>query len=86
MTKRIKISVQISEATRLRMDSYLRRTGVKKGQLIEQALLHYLQAVDALPAEFVVHPRLVISRQTGEALLRDADVAIPSMPLRKLMQ
>lgn len=67
--KDIQISAPISETTRLLLEKHLRRTGVKKGHLIEQALLHHLQALDELPIEYVVHPRLVVSRQTGEELL-----------------
>jgi hypothetical protein len=59
---------------------------VKKGHLIEQALLHHLQALDALPAEYVIHPRIVVSRRTGERMLRDARSAKPTPALRKLMR
>jgi len=86
MRKETQISAQISEATRELMEKHVRRTGVKKGHLIEQALLHHLQALDELPAEYVVHPRIVVSRKTGEQLLRHADSAEPTPALRDLMR
>jgi hypothetical protein len=86
MGKDTQISAQISQITRDLMERYVRQTGVKKGFLIEQALLHHLQALDELPAEFIIHPRIVVSRKTGDAMLRDAESAEPAPALRDLMR
>ena len=86
MVKETQISAQISETTRKLLEKHVRRTGVKKGHLVEQALLHHLQALDELPAEYVVHPRIVVSRKTGEDLLRRAESAEPTPALRELMR
>jgi hypothetical protein len=83
--KETRISAQISSATRDLMEKYARRTGVKKGHLVEQALLHYLQALEELPSEYLVHPRIVVSRKTGEEMLRQAESAEPTPALRELM-
>jgi hypothetical protein len=80
------ISAPISDATRDRLERYVRRTGVKKGHFLEEALLHHLQALESIPAEFVVHPRVVVSRKTGEEMLRDAQKATPNAALRKLLR
>jgi hypothetical protein len=85
VAKETQISAQISHTTRELMEKHVRRTGIKKGHLVEQALLHHLQALDDLPAEYVVHPRIVVSRKTGEQMLRQAASADPSPALRKLM-
>jgi hypothetical protein len=85
MAKETQISAQISDTTRKLMDKHVRRTGIKKGHLIEQALLHHLQALDELPAEYVVRPRIVVSRKTGEALLA-ATVVDPPPALYELMR
>jgi hypothetical protein len=85
-TKERQISAQISETTRELMERHVRQTGVKKGHLVEQALLHHLQAIDELPAEFIIHPRIVVSRRTGEKLLRQAESAGPTPALRDLMR
>jgi hypothetical protein len=86
MAKETQISAQISETTREIMEKHVRQTGVKKGHLIEQALLHHLQALDELPTEYIVHPRIVVSRKTGEQMLREAESAPPTPALRKLMR
>src|SRR5437879_4491015 len=49
MAKDTQISAQISETTRELMEKHVRQTGVKKGHLVEQALLHHLQAIEDLP-------------------------------------
>lgn len=86
MTKETQISAHISATTRELIERRVRQTGVKKGHLIEQALLHHLEALDALPAEFIIHSRIVLSRESGEKLLRQADSARATPALRKLMR
>lgn len=85
MAKDTQISAQISENTRALMEKHVRRTGVKKGFLVEQALLHHLQALEEIPAEYIMHPRIVVSRQTGEGMVRKAENPNPTPALRKLM-
>ena len=86
MAKETQISAQISETTRELMEKRVRQTGVKKGHLVEQALLHHLQALDELPTEYIIHPRIVVSRKTGEEMLRHAEKAEPTPALRELMR
>jgi hypothetical protein len=86
MAKETQISAQISGTTRERMEQHVRRTGIKKGHLIEQALLHHLQALEEIPTEYIIHPRLVVSRQTGEELLRKTESPSPTAALRELMR
>jgi hypothetical protein len=86
MSKETQISAQISETTRDLMEKYVRQTGVKKGHLIEQALLHHLQALDELPAEYIIHPRIAVSRKTGEEMIRRAESAEPTPALHELMR
>ncbi len=68
------------------MEKHVRQTGVKKGHLIEQALLHYLQALEEIPADYVIHPRIVVSQKTGAEMLRHAESAEPTSALRELMR
>ena len=86
MAKETQISAQISQTTRERMEKHVRRTGVKKGHLVEQALLHHLQALEEIPAEYIIHPRIVVSRKTGEEMLRKAANPDPTPALRELMR
>jgi len=58
----------------------VRQTGVKKGHLVEQALLHYLQALDELPVEYIIPPRIVVSRRTGEEMLGQGGSAARPSP------
>lgn len=86
MARESQISAQISQTTRELMERYVRQTGVKKGHLVEQALLHHLRALDDLPAEYILHPRIVVSRAAGEEMLRQAESAEPTAALRELMR
>ena len=86
MPKETQISALISETTRELMERHVGHTGVKKGHLVEQALLHHLQALHELPAEYVIHPRIVVSPKTGKAMLRQAERPRPTSALRELMR
>jgi hypothetical protein len=72
------ISATISSETKKRLERYARAHGLKKGYLIESALLHHISALESLPADLVVPPRFVVSRQTGEAIL--GRIAKPGAP------
>jgi hypothetical protein len=86
MKKEARISAQISTDTRALMERYTRQTGVKKGHLVEQALLHHLQALSELPAGYMVSPRLVVSWATGEQMLEKAQSPEPTPELRELIR
>jgi hypothetical protein len=86
VAKETQISAQISKTTRERMEKHVRRTGIKKGHLVEQALLHHLQALDEIPVEYVIHPRVVVSRETFEEMLGKAENPNPTPALRELMR
>jgi hypothetical protein len=45
------ISAFISDTTKELVERYVEAHGVKKGHLIEEALLHHLQALRDLPAD-----------------------------------
>ena len=80
------ISALISQTTKDLLEKHVRATGVKKGHLIEQALRHHLLALQELPADVVVHPRLVVTRKSGEAILEQMATAKPNAALRKLLR
>ena len=63
------ITATISPETRNELDRYVEEHGVKKGHLIEMALLHHLQALRELPADALVSPRLVVAADAGDWLL-----------------
>jgi len=85
MDEETQISAVISVATRDLIERYVRATGMKKGHLIESALRHHLQALEELPLDAVVHPRLVVTRRSGREVLSRIRSAKPSRALRELM-
>lgn len=86
MEQETQISAFVSRTTKERLDRHVRATGAKKGYLVEQALQHHLQALQELPADIVVHPRLVVGRKSGEAILKEVVRGKPTSALRKLMR
>lgn len=86
MDKATQISALVSGTTRELLERHVRATGVKKGHLVEQALRHHLRALQELPADIIIHPRLVITRKAGAAVLREIDEGAPTDALRGLMR
>lgn len=83
--KDTQISAVISQATKDLLDQHVRATGVKKGHLLEMALLHHLQALQQLPADILVHPRIVVSLRSAKEIQRRMDAAAPTGALSDLM-
>jgi hypothetical protein len=87
MERETQISAAIAPAVKEMLDRHVRATGVKKGHLIQEALLHHLAALEALPADAIIPTRIVVDRASGKALLRRlASPAKPSKALRELMR
>ncbi|WP_295413170.1 hypothetical protein [uncultured Thiodictyon sp.] len=58
---------------------------MKKGFVIEQALLHHLQAISEIPEDIVIPPRLVVTAASGERLLeRLESQEAPNRAMREL--
>ncbi len=86
MERETQISAIVSVTTKDLLERHVRATGVKKGHLVEEALRHHLQALHELPADVILHPRIVITRQSGETLVRRmTSRRQPTKELRKLM-
>lgn len=80
------ISAYISEATKREVERYAQAHGVKKGHLVEEALLHHLQALRDLPADIVIPPRLTVSAKSFEAIAeRVKKPPKPTKALRDLL-
>ena len=86
MEKETQISAIVSRTTRELLERHVRASGVKKGHLVEQALQHYLVALEQLPADVIVHPKLVLTRRSGEQVLEHARAGKPTKALRDLMR
>ena len=64
------ISAYISEATKQQVERYSEAHGVKKGYLVEEALLHHLQALRELPADIVIPPRLTTTARSFATVIK----------------
>lgn len=85
MAKGTQISALISASTKELLERHVRATGVKKGHLIEQALRHHLSALDELPTDVIIHPRLVVTRESFDAVLEQIEKGEPNQALRELL-
>ncbi|HAL29552.1 MAG TPA: hypothetical protein DCP20_02405 [Coriobacteriia bacterium] len=87
MADYVQISAQISEATRSRLDQYARETGLKKGRLIEDAIQAHLDALDEVPAEYLIPHRVVVDTESWERIVAEMDRPVEPTPvLRRLMR
>jgi hypothetical protein len=86
MKRQTQISAMVSPTTKDLLERHVRATGVKKGHLLEEALRHHLQALHELPADVIVHPRIVVSLRSGRKIVaRITSRRRPTRKLRKLM-
>lgn len=83
--KKTQISAFVSEFAKEELERYSRATGIKKGHLIEAAILHHLQALKELPADVVVPTRLVVSERSARDILLHLESPEPTQALRDLM-
>jgi len=84
---RTQVSAYISPETRTAMDQYVEAHGIKKGHLVETALLHHLQALRELPQDVIIPPRIVVAPETGEWLVALADdPPLPTAAMRALFE
>jgi hypothetical protein len=80
------ISAHISRETKEQVERYAGAHGVKKGALVEQALLHHLQALRELPADIIIPPRLELSDASfSEAARLTAKPRKPTKAMRRLV-
>ena len=70
MSTTTQVSAYISEETKAEVDAYVKRRGVKKAYLIEEALQHHLQALREIPEDLIIPCRLVL---TAEAMAQIAE-------------
>ena len=86
MERETQISAVVSRTTSELLERHVRATGVKKGHLVEQALRHHLQALQELPADAVAHPKIVVTKRSGNAILRQMESGKSLAALRRLLR
>ena len=63
MSASTQVSAYISDETKAQVEAYVKRHGVKKAYLIEEALQHHLQALREIPEDLIIPSRLVLTRE-----------------------
>ena len=86
MKKETRVSAVISQSTRDLLERHVRATGVRKGHLVEQALRHHLHLLNELPAAVIIHPKIVVTRRSGAAILKKMRTGKATKALRDLMR
>ena len=87
MDRDAQISAYVSDSTKVRLDEFVRETGLKKGRVIEDALNAHLDALDELPEDAIIPTRIVLTKESGARFLeRLAEEPKPTEALIKLMQ
>lgn len=86
-TAQTQISAFISDSTKETLEKYADAHGLKKAHLIEEALLHHFQALREIPFDVIIPPRLIVSRDSGQAILeRVQKPARPTRAMRELFR
>ncbi|HGG60470.1 MAG TPA: hypothetical protein ENK26_11250 [Gammaproteobacteria bacterium] len=87
MTATTQVSAYISKDTKAEMEAYVKRHGVKKAYLIEEALQHHLQALREIPKDAIIPPRLVLTADAMSKLAaRLAEKERPTEALKALLR
>jgi len=80
------ISAYISDETKAEVEAFVKRYGITKARLIEEALQHHLQALREIPSDLVVPSRLVVTEDSMKRVAaRLASDEQPTPTLRELM-
>jgi hypothetical protein len=77
------ISAYVSDETKEEMERFTSAHGLKKGALVEQALLHHLQALREIPADLIIPPRLEL---TEASFVQVVDLLASPRPPTKAMR
>ena len=65
----VQISAIVSEETRALLAEAAEAHGLKKGHVIEEALLHHLHALRELPSDVIIPSRVVLTEASGREVL-----------------
>ena len=78
------ISAYISDDTKALVEAYSKRSGVKKGFLIEDALLHHLQALKEFPLDVIIPAKIMLTDDSMKQLVNI--INNPPSPTERLKQ
>lgn len=81
------ISAYISEETKVQIEQYAKKKGLKKAFLIEEALLHHLQVLREIPEDIIIPTQLLLSDTCMKNLVeRLQEEEKPNKALKELMR
>ncbi len=69
LSSQIQISAYVTPETKKMVEDFVEIKGGKESALLESALLHHIQALEELPSEIIIPPRLVVSSKSGAEIL-----------------
>lgn len=77
------ISAYISDESKLLLENFSKHSGLKKGFIIEQAIVQYINTQQNLPNDIIVPPSVRVSKKVfDEIIMSDNE---PSNSLKKLL-
>jgi hypothetical protein len=82
---RSQISAFVSDETRSRLERYVAAHGMKKAAIVERALLHHLQALEELPADIILPPRLLLGPEGFQRVVDRLEEAGDPTPAMKAL-
>jgi predicted DNA-binding protein len=82
---RSQISAFVSDETRERLERFVAAHGLKKAAVVERALLHHLQALEELPADIVLPPRLRLGPEGFRRLVERLEAAGEPTPAMRAL-
>lgn len=77
------VSAYISNETKTLFEDFSIKSGQKKGFILEQALLHYINVHQELPNDIITPPSITVSKEIFETIIMDDRE--PTQALRDLM-
>lgn len=84
--KQPQISAHVSEWTKAKLDRLSHARGLRKAFVLEQALLYHFRALEELPEEAFLPPRLVLSQNSFEKIIEFVDnPPYPTEAMQELM-
>jgi len=80
------ISAHVSEGTKSKLDRLSHARGLRKAFVLEQALLYHFRALEELPEEAFLPPRLVLSQNSFEKIIEFVNNSpYPTEAMQELM-
>lgn len=81
----VQISAYVSEETRALLDEATEARGLKKGHVIEEALLHYLHALRELPSDVLIPGRIALTESSARQVIEALDEPREPTPVMRAL-